>query len=537
MAFIRVQNAKKDDRGNIIGGSASIVESVYQSTGSSKCKQVLRESLGTIIFMENRHSGVFMSKTRGLIAYDSKTDEFLNVEEGDIRIENMEIIEPRIHTLFGDTFAMMEFLKTHRILNIFRNLALDNDILYEKMVCHTLHGLLRDGSRIGCDRFVERSFISNVISGKPSTMRTDSRYYSTMGSYEMKVEFFREFIKNMKLQVPGFGVGCYVDSTPLPNSITNLPMSRLCSHGLASTSTQMRLVFVLDIRTGLPVWFEIIPGNVLDLSTIMDVTERVSKLFGVTISDMVLDAGYVCKNVIKAYNRDNNADKTLIARMPAKKGYGVDDLFNETRRLFSNAKYGFVRQNHTYFGIRKEKELFGCREFVYVYLDDENASSHYKSYLQNHAEEYENMSMVDKNRIRYKGGFFTIVSNIETTPERLLDLYFGRTEIETAINTGKEYLELLPLNKHNEETIRGKLFQDIITLISYMMVRKVVSPTGRSVSDTIYDLQSVMCFRQGDDITVEYINKQAKETFDTFGISPPGHINIGKYKNSMYFSS
>jgi hypothetical protein len=32
--FIRVQNAKKDGEGNIIGGSASLVESVYVKDGS-----------------------------------------------------------------------------------------------------------------------------------------------------------------------------------------------------------------------------------------------------------------------------------------------------------------------------------------------------------------------------------------------------------------------------------------------------------------------------------------------------------------------
>ena len=42
MTFIRIQNAKKDEEGNIVGGSASIVESVYVSTGKNHCKQVLK---------------------------------------------------------------------------------------------------------------------------------------------------------------------------------------------------------------------------------------------------------------------------------------------------------------------------------------------------------------------------------------------------------------------------------------------------------------------------------------------------------------
>ncbi|MBR1871791.1 MAG: hypothetical protein IJ795_01100 [Bacteroidales bacterium] len=40
---------------------------------------------------------------------------------------------------------------------------------------------------------------------------------------------------------------------------------------MESTSVQTRLVLVLDEETELPVWYDIIPGNVLDISTIMTV--------------------------------------------------------------------------------------------------------------------------------------------------------------------------------------------------------------------------------------------------------------------------
>ena len=299
---------------------------------------------------------------------------------------------------------------------------------------------------------------------------------------------------------------------------------------------QTRLVLVLDIRTGLPVWFDLIPGNVLDLNTIMDVTERVSKLIDVRIEDMVLDAGYVCKEVITAYNLENNLDKTLIARMPAKNGYDFDGLFQKTHNLFSNAKYGFVRQGHTYFGIKKEVTIFGKQEYAYVYMDNENASSFYKDYLLKHADKYEYMNMREKNRIRYKGGFFVLVSNIDTSPEKLLDRYYGRTEIETALNCGKEYLGMLPLSKHNEATVNGKIMQDIMTLIVYLRIRKVTIPTGRSVSDYIYDLQSLDCYRRDDDtLVVSPPNRQSKEAYSLFGLKIPNTISISEYASKMFF--
>ena len=538
MTFIRIQNAKKDTEGNIIGGSASIVDSVYQSEGSVRCKQVMRESLGTIVFMDSRRSGKFMSKTRGLVHYDVDTDEFEHVSKDDSRIPDATpMIRDNIRTFFGDCDIVLNVMRDMGITGILRNIAVDDDTFYSKMVCHTLHSVLRDGSRIRCDRFIERTFLSNVIGFDTGILRTDTRYFDSLGEYDVRVEFFKRFVQQMRQKEPGFGRGCYVDSTPLPNSITDLPTNRMCSHGVDSVGIQTRLVLVLDIRTGYPVWFDVIPGNVLDLSTIMNIKDKVSGLIDVHIDDMVLDAGYVCKDVISAYNLDDNPDKELIARMPAKKGYGHEGLFSDTHRLFSNAKYGFVRQDHTYFGVRKEVTIFGKREYAYVYVDHENASAHYRDYLYRHADEYEVMNMKEKNHVRYRGGFFVLVSNVDTTPERLLDRYYGHTEIETALNCGKEYLGMLPLNKHRESTVNGKLMQDMISLIVYLRIRKVTVPTGRSVSDHIYDLQSLDCYLLGTNVlVVNPANRQAKAAYRLFNSKIPSKVDLDEYRKRMLFS-
>ena len=61
-----------------------------------------------------------------------------------------------------------------------------------------------------------------------------------------------------------------MDSTSLPNDIDNNPFNALSCHGIDSSSIQTRLVLVLDEETGFPVWYDIIPGNVLDISDIMN---------------------------------------------------------------------------------------------------------------------------------------------------------------------------------------------------------------------------------------------------------------------------
>lgn len=90
-----------------------------------------------------------------------------------------------------------------------------------------------------------------------------------MGDDKIKVKFFTTFVSEMRKNNPQFGRGCYVDSTPLPNDITDNPFNALRCHGIASSSMQIRLALVLDEKTGLPVWYDIIPGNILDINTII----------------------------------------------------------------------------------------------------------------------------------------------------------------------------------------------------------------------------------------------------------------------------
>lgn len=131
---------------------------------------------------------------------------------------------------------------------------------------------MRNGSRITCDNFIAKSFASYVLDDIPiSTLRTDTTFFSMMGNDHVKMAFFITLIEAMRKANPDFGRWCYVDSTPLPNDIDDNPFDALCCHGVSSSMVQMRLILVLDEETGLPVWYGIIPGYVLDLSTIMNV--------------------------------------------------------------------------------------------------------------------------------------------------------------------------------------------------------------------------------------------------------------------------
>ena len=541
MPHIKKQKVVYNDDGTIRSGSASIVDTVYDNKRKGRCSHPVIEKLGKIVFLsDDGKSGIFLSPTRGLVEYNAVTNAFQEVERSDSRLHDTEVFpDPVIHTVFGDSYLMLKFLEKTGLLQILRT-AFPKNSDYERILCHILHSVLKNGSKISCDDFMEKSFASYVLRDIPVTsLGSDTVYFKMMGKDQSRMAFFQSFVQYMRKGNPKFGRGCYVDSTPLPNDIADNPFNALCSHGVTSTSIQTRLVVVLDQKTGLPVWYQIIPGNVLDFSTIMNVMSDVAESLDIRIDELVLDAGYVNRDLLNEFNIDSEPYidedgeviyKSMTARMPAKNRYPYKQLYHETKSLYANAKYEIIRQGHTYFGYRKEVEIFGNREYAYVYVDKDNALMRCRNYRYEHEKEYQAMKDKDKNWYAVKYGYFILVSNIEKEPDEMLNEYYGRTDIETVFKTSKEYLDLLPLNKWTDLTVRGKILNDVICTIIYLQLRKQLTKPGISMPKLIGKTQSLMCTRTGKGIVnVETPNKNVRLFYKDLGIAIPLSLVISEF--------
>lgn len=539
MAFIRVQKLVRDTNGNILSGSAAIKESRYVKDGGKyHSRQIVRERLGKVVWLSpDGKSGIFLSPQRGLVSYDSVSDAFDEVGRDDSRVSgNVSVFpETEVHTVFGDAYLLMSFLVKSGMAGVLKASFPDERGL-QRVLCHILHGILRDGDRITCDCFMEKSFASYILDGiPPASLRCDTAYFSMMGKDSTRMDFFKAFIGMMRKKHPDFGRCCYVDSTPLPNDIDNNPFNALCSHGVESTSIQTRLVLVLDEGTGMPVWYGIIPSNVLDISTIMTVVNDVAVSLDITISSLVLDAGYISKEVIHAFH--NGTEKKLIGRMPARKGFPFKTLYHEFRTSLGKGKYRFVRGGHVYFGKRKEVELFGEKIYAYVYVDKHNALQRERNFMLDHPDEYAAMRDKEKDWLSVRFGYFVLLSNKDLTPAELLTDYFGRTDIEGVIKTSKEYLGLLPLSKWTVDTVRGKILSDIMNTIIFLNMRKALDDSGLSISEITGRTQSLMCFRnKHGEILIETPNKKVKAYYKLLGETVPASLKISEFRKKILLS-
>jgi hypothetical protein len=110
MPFIRFRKLVYDDSGQIVSGTAAIVDVKYVP-GEAKyhSQQIVREKLGKVIEKHSNKKGLFQSPTRGLVIYDSSTDSFskqLTKNEAEEKTENKETInkifkDDLVHTVLS----------------------------------------------------------------------------------------------------------------------------------------------------------------------------------------------------------------------------------------------------------------------------------------------------------------------------------------------------------------------------------------------------------------------------------------------------
>jgi transposase len=87
-----------------------------------------------------------------------------------------------------------------------------------------------------------------------------------------------------------------IDSTGLENAI-KIPITAINKHN-GIISNEMRLLVVADKISGLPLFYRYVPGNIVDVSTLINIINEI-KEYNININRAILGAGYYSDANIK----------------------------------------------------------------------------------------------------------------------------------------------------------------------------------------------------------------------------------------------
>lgn len=133
-----------------------------------------------------------------------------------------------------------------------------------------------------------------------------------------------------------------------------------------------------------------------------------------------------------------------------------------------------------------------------------------------------------------KHGYFVLLSNINASPRELLGQYFGRNDIETVFKTSKECLDLLPLAKWTEQTMRRIILHDIIDIATLLPLRNEFANSEVSTTELFGRAQALMCIgnREGN-ITMETPTRQLMEYYGRLKMEIPTRVRLPQFSERV----
>lgn len=284
---------------------------------------------------------------------------------------------------------------------------------------------------------------------------------------------------------------------------------------------QMNLAVIFGQNSGLPLYFQTLPGNITDVTTLHNLLKTINALNSKPLS-YVMDKGFYSKA-----NIDNlflTRSKFIISVPLNNKWlqHAIDDIYE---CVHSPDGYQRIDQEVVYvntrlysWGVKKHRSYL---HLFYNPVARANAVDKFNAQLINYKEELEsgkplaahqdmydeffiikhtpkrgikvsyNNQAVSQYINRY-AGFYAILSNSVKDPVKALQLYRDKDIIEKSFDDLKNHIDMKRLRMHSSTTVNGRMFVQFIALIYMSALRKHMRTSGLIKHYTVRELLQEM---------------------------------------------
>ncbi|MDO4798748.1 MAG: transposase [Coriobacteriales bacterium] len=500
---------------NVVDGNeyATVVRSVRDGARVTKEDRVY---LGRVV---DKARGVYRSRERGLFTYDLATDEFGDAPQdvAEPARRNARRVRPVLAVSFGDAFLLDSFLRSSGLMACADACGhAEPDTVRALLAFYVLSSLAnchaRDWWSLTYARLLYPS--ARMASQKVSECLAD------LGSEDAKRGFTSEYLS--LVGGSGDAGGILIDSTGLPNSC-RLPVTAVSNHN-GEVSEEVRLIYVVQRGTGLPLFFRYVADNVIDVST---VTRTIAELkgMGVDTKFAILDAGYYT---------NANADALMAAGvsflMRMKPNFAaykevvaghLATLEGRENAVMHNGRLVYVKRVECALGAKGDR-----RGWAYLCLDtamrrelERDAARRAAEAGPGGAEAFDSMAAK---------GVFVLVSTRRIAREKLLPLYYTRDRVEKVFEIAKQGGKALPVSVQTEDTCRGHLLMCFMATAAVKMMSDVLSAhrtslTVESMLEILHEQHAIEY--DGQLVTTEPVRKM-NEAYRAFGIKCPETISL-----------
>ena len=426
--------------------------------------------LGKVI---NKNDRVFYSKDRGYFRFDPSDQSFheLGRESVKMILSAESLLPSQISTVrFGGSYFLGKLIpgiEYDQVLNMIKMVKSDrlNAMLH--------YYLLTDTADMHAGSWYQNSYAKFLYPDANLYSQRISEFYESIGRDDANRVVFLEKHIEYVLQSTDDECCIIVDSTGCQNACS-VPITRVSRHE-NEVNIEFREILVVQRSTGLPLYYEIIQGNVVDIATTMRIKLMLEAL-GLKVTDILGDAGYACPANME---RLILAGTDFMMRLCPNYNLYKNALRENLERLLYSDDVKTVLYRNRYVKVIKVSSIIGRdREtgedkngFVYLCLDLE--SHHLKnSHLYRKNKKRKNPYTEEELKaLSEKNGVFAIVDTRDLSEEDVLPEYYMRQGVEQFFDYAKNYGKMMPVRNHNMDTIRGHMMISVIATFFCVLIK------------------------------------------------------------------
>jgi hypothetical protein len=465
-------------------------------------------NLGRVL---DKGRGIYKNREHGVFTYDLTSNAY-----GKAPSEVVPPSKSRKESLildFGDVYFLDWFLHAKALQPAIDAIGYGNpDTLYAMISYYAVCS----AANCHAQNWWEGSYARILYPKANLSSQRISDFLTAIGNEYSQREFFQEYFKMLD-RSGSDSEDVLIDSTGLPNSI-RFPLTAISNHN-GEISNEVRLIYVVQQKTGLPLYFRYCPGNVIDATTLIRCLEEL-KAQGINVKHAILDAGYYTdENIRELFDNNISFITRLKGNLTAYK-----DLVREHLGSLES-KENLVEYNGRYVYLKCVPIMLnGHNAYAYVGLDIERKSSESRKTFRRAKDR--NMDTNQVFDTIASQGVFIIAASRRIETNSLLPLYYTRQQIEQVFDIGKNYAEMLPLRVQTEETFRGHLLLTFIVTVLMKLLQDALLKTAYNPISVFLNLRNQKCKVFSGKIVTQEAFKKANDIYKLFKIKCPTAIAI-----------
>jgi len=395
--------------------------------------------------------------------------------------------------------------------------------------------------------WVESSFLSGVS-------KDVSRFTAKIGKMESsRLEFLKSWIKTQEVS------SLFFDITSISNYAQAVEYIEWGYNRDDEKLPQMNLGVIYNENTNMPIFYQIYPGSIKDVSTLYNILTQLD-FFELKDLLLILDRGFY-----SASNIDEMARLSIEFIIPLPKSNQLFfNLLDSNHKKFSDYRNAFdfkeevlfhtkasvkikerIFEAHLYFNPQRfseqtsrfVKKLIDLEKSVFIKQFNRNRKRELMIYLKNTSKFFrirlhENLLQLSRKPriiseyVRRFGVTIMLTSRLKLGRESILDLYRKKDSVEKIFDSLKNELDGKRLRSHSKETIDGRLFTKFLALILYSALEKTLKERELfkqySVREIMYELKKIKVVEMCDGkLYLTEISKRQKDIFKAFKLEIP----------------